>query len=403
MAYEWFIAGRYLQAVRRRGFVSFITGFAIIGIAIGTAAVIIALSILAGFEKEIKEKVFGFITHIQVVGFQGQPLENYESNMARIKSEVSGVRGIAPVVAREAMIRASDRVDGVVLHGIDPSRDISRIRDYLIEGSFLQHSDSEPQILIGAKLARSLSIALGGRVVLFALNPGAATSAPRAKAFQVVGIFESGMAEYDDMYVYTNLKDAQHLFRLDDVVLAYDILVNDLDSASIIAASIQKLLGYPHHGRTAPQLYRNLFAWIELQKKPAPIILGLIILVAAVNVIGTLLMLVLEKTVDIGVLRSLGARKKSIRRLFHLQAVFIAGVGVGLGNILALGLCWAQLEYRLFRLPSDIYYMTTVPILLIPTNFLIVTLVVCTVCMIAASIPARAASRLDPIASIRFR
>jgi lipoprotein-releasing system permease protein len=370
---------------------------------LGTAAVIIALSILAGFEKEIKEKVFGFISHVQVVGFQGQPLDQYEASVKKVGQTIPQVRAITPVVAKEALIRAGENVDGVFLKGIDLKTDFSAASRYIIAGRYLSSQDSaDAGMVIGRKLAAKLDVDVGSRVVVLAIPRSAGGIVPRAAAFRVVGIFESGMSEYDDLYAFTTLSRAQALFQLGDAVLGYDILVRDPADASMVAAQVQSALGYPHYARTAPQLYKNLFAWIELQKKPAPIVLGLIIVVATVNIIGTLLMLVLDKMHDIGVLRSLGATPAAIRRVFILHGGLIGVLGIAFGNLLAYALCWVQLTFKPFSLPSDIYYMSSVPILLEPESFVVVSLFALTLCLSAAVLPARVASKIDPIQSLRY-
>lgn len=403
MSYEWFIAKRYIFSKRRSRFISFITGFSVLGVTLGTAALIITLSILAGFEKEIKDKVFGFITHVQVQGFQGQTLYDHQKSVALVKEKISGVKGISPFVAKEAMIRAGGNVDGIYLKGIDVGNDISQTRKYMKAGKYLTGSSTEEnEIVVGRKLARKLNVDIGDKVIVFGLPKGEGNFQPRASTFIIVGIFESGMAEYDDVFAYTELSKAQKLFSLGDGVLGYDVIVASLQNANKIASEIQAVLGYPHYAHTATQLYRNLFAWIELQKKPAPILLGLIIIVAVVNIIGTLLMMVLEKMQDIGALKSLGASQKGIQHVFLLQGMFIALTGIFLGNLLAFGLCYLQLEFKFFSLPSDIYFMSAVPILLKWENFVLVSFVVVILCFLSSLLPAKAAAKLDVIISLRF-
>lgn len=406
MRYEWFIAKHYLHASRRAGFVSFITVFAILGVTIGTAAVIVALSIINGFEKEIKEKVFTFTSHVQVVGFQNQALSNYRHSIELVAATIPEVTTIAPFVAKEAMIRFKDKVDGIFLKGIDPTSDVQVSRHYLTEGQFLDKESRDPELIIGKKLADRLGVSLHEKVVVFGIpRQGGGNFAllqPRAMVFRVVGMFESGMSEYDDIYVYTTLEKAQSLFQLNESVLGFDVFLKDLNDAGRVAQQIQHLLGYPHYARTAAQLYRNLFAWIELQKKPAPILLGLIIIVATVNIIGTLLMLVLEKVHGIGVLKSIGASQGDIRAIFLIQGFVIAMVGVVLGNLLAYGLCWIQMTLKPFSLPSDIYFMSFVPVMMHATDFVLVSGIVLVLCVAAALLPSRAAARLDAINILRF-
>lgn len=404
MSYKWFIAKRYISSSRKSRFISFITGFSIVGVTLGTAALIITLSILGGFEKEIKEKVFGFMTHIQVQGFQGQPLFNYQRSIALVKEKVPNVQNISPFVAKEAMIRAGDNVDGIFLKGISVDSDASNINLYIKEGKYLSKNISDKsEIVIGKKLARKLDVGVGDKVIVFGLPSGQVSYQPRASVFFVTGIFESGMAEYDDLYAFTNLTDAQRLFGLGESVLGFDVVVDSIPKAITIANQIQEVLEYPHYVRTAAQLYRNLFAWIELQKKPAPILLGLIVIVAIVNIIGTLLMMVLERTQDIGILKSLGSSAADIQKIFLIQGMFIAGIGVAIGNLLAFVLCYLQLELQFFSLPSDIYFMSTVPILLKWENFVIVSAIVLLLCFVSSLLPSKAAAKLDAVTTLRFR
>lgn len=404
MSYSSFIAKRYSQSARRKGFLSFISSIAIIGVMLGTAALIIALAVLGGFEQEISEKVVGFTSHIQVVGYSAQPLVNVEENVTRMERSSPLVKAVQPFLAREALIRAGESVDGIFLKGIEPSRDLSAVSRYIVEGKYdiSRSAGSLPNIVVGKKLARKLSINIGQKVTVFGPGRAGELGNMRVMQFKVVGIYESGMAEYDDVYAFTSLKDAQILFQYGDAVSGYDIMLTDLDSADAVARLVQDALGYPHYARTVFQNYRNLFSWIELQKKPVPIILSLIIIVATVNIIGTLLMMVIGKTKEIGILKSLGATRRGIVGIFVRQGLRIGLVGTLLGNILAFTLCAVELQFRFLSLPSDIYFMTSVPILLKPEFFALVSFVSITLCYLCSLVPAWLASRIDPVRAIRF-
>jgi lipoprotein-releasing system permease protein len=404
MGYPTFIARRYLRSRRNAGFFSFIAAIAVLGVALGTAALIIALTVLGGFEREITEKVVGFTSHVQVLAFQNQPLRHADRNMATMTDSIPAIRSVSPFVFREALIRSREGVDGVLLKGIDPQNDNSTTRRYIVAGSYdlEREQGGTPRLVLGRKLAVRLGLGLGDRATIFGIDGFTDNGKARVMQFTVTGIYESGMAEYDDVYAYTDLADAQSLFQMGDAVSGYDLLLSTVDSAASVADRVQDLLGYPHYGRTVFQTYRNLFSWIELQKKPVPIILGLIIIVATVNIIGTLLMMVLDKTREIGVLRSLGATRWGIMRIFLRQGLTIALVGTLLGNLIAFALCEAQLQLRFFSLPSDIYFMSTVPILLLPGNFLLVSAVTIALCLLSSLVPARLAARLQPVTAIRF-
>ncbi|MFN0157702.1 MAG: FtsX-like permease family protein [Bacteroidota bacterium] len=404
MSYSSFIARRYLQSRNNNGFISFITAIAITGVALGTAALIITLSVLGGFEREITQKVIGFTSHVQIQGFQSIPLTNHIQNALLIEDSIEEVQGVAPFVSREALIRSRESVDGIFLKGLDPVRDFSSVGRFIVQGKYevSRQPGTLPSLVIGRKLARKLSLSIGDKATVFGIGRGVDIGQMRARQFRVSGIYESGMAEYDDVYAFTSIEDAQSVFQMGNTISGYDILLTDVDSAEVVASKIEQLLGYPHYGRTVFQNYRNLFTWIELQKEPVPIILGLIIIVATVNIIGTLLMMVLEKTREIGVLIALGATRWGIARIFLRQGLTIAITGTLIGNALGFILCYLQLELGFFSLPSDIYFMTSVPILLRPEYFIIVSLVSIGLCVVSSLLPARLASGLNPINAIRF-
>ncbi|HEX9656960.1 MAG TPA: ABC transporter permease [Bacteroidota bacterium] len=404
MSFTSFIASRHLRSGRGDGFISFITLIAIVGIALGSATLIIALSVLGGFEKEITDKVIGFATHIQVQGFQNLPLRNYEENIEIIRDSIPGIRIISPFVSREALIRSRDGVDGILLKGIDPANDATSARRFIVEGRFdvERAPGSMGNIVLGRKLAAKLSIGLDDKVTVFGIGRSVEPGQMRVMQFRVMGLYESGMAEYDDIYAFTSIADAQTIFQLGESVTGYEILLTNVDSAAVVAARIGELLGYPHYARTMYETYRNLFSWIDLQKKPVPIILGLIIIVATVNIIGTLLMMVLDKTKTIGILMSMGASRGQISRIFLRKGILIGLVGTVLGDLLAFILSYLQLEFKIISLPSDIYFMSSAPVLIVPSHYLLVSAISLAMCLLCSSIPARLASRLTPVNAMRF-
>lgn len=404
MPYSRFIAERYFQSSRRKGFLSFISAIAIIGVALGTAALIIALSVLGGFEHEITEKVIGFGSHVQITGFHNLPVSDYVANTARLEACSPLVRAVQPFAFREVLIRSTESVDGVLLKGIEPSKDLSTVRKYIVEGKYdiSRVAGGLANLVVGKKLASKLAVGVGDKVTIFGVGSVPDMSRMRVMQFRIVGIYESGMAEYDDVYAFTSLADAQILFQYVNAVSGYDVMVTDIDSAKSIAAKVEDLLGYPHYARTVFQNYRNLFSWIELQKKPIPIILGLIIVVATVNIVGTLLMVVMGKTKEIGILKSLGATKRGIMAIFVRQGLGIGILGTLLGNLFAFTVCYGELKLKFLSLPSDIYFMTSVPILLKPEFFAIVSVISLVMCYVCSILPAWLASRIDPIRAIRF-
>ncbi|MGE5315066.1 MAG: ABC transporter permease [Acidobacteriota bacterium] len=409
MSYASYIARRYLQFQRNprnKNFISIVTLIAVAGIMLGVGALIITLTILNGFEKEIKEKVIGFTTHIQVTGFQNQTLSNYAEARRKVLRSVPNVQGISPFAAKEGMVRLGSNIEGIMVKGLDPSSDVSSARKYVVAGTFdLTSADTSiASCVIGKKLASRLQAKLGDTLIVFGLRGSYnAMQPPRIMPFVVKGMYESGMAEYDDLYFFVSMKAAQDLFLFGDAASGFDVMLHDVTQADETAKEIMELLGYPYYARTLFQLYRNLFTWIELQKEPIPIVLGLIIIVAVVNIIGTLLMVVLEKKHQIGILLSMGASKPGIKKIFLYEGIAIGMVGTLLGNMFGYGVCWLQYHFQFFSLPSSIYFMTTVPILFRWQDSVIVSAIAVVLTVLASWIPAMLASRLDPIQSIRFQ
>jgi lipoprotein-releasing system permease protein len=376
----------------------------VLGVTLGVAALIIATSIMNGFEKEIKEKVSGLVSHIQVSSFKSEGLPDYEEAITTIKDSIKGITGISPIVQKEAVLRTKAGVEGLILKGIVPETDVSSAQSKLLRGEFnLAPIDSIfSRLVVGNKLADKMKIDVGSKVIVFGLTgiPSPANT-PKIKQFIVSGIYESGLREYDDMIVYTDLITAQKTFALGESVTGIEIKLNNIDSAEIASNIIKRVAGYPYYPRSLFRLYKPLFTWVELQKAPTPIILGLIIIVATFNIVGTLLMLVLEKTQSIGILKSLGSSRGGIMKVFLANGLIIGIVGIVFGNILGLGICLAELKYRFFSLP-EIYYMKNVPILIEPMQVLFISLLALLLTFLATIVPAYLASRLDPVRSLRF-
>jgi len=408
MSFTMLVARRFLQfrrSANTQSFISFVTLISIIGVALGVASLIIALTILGGFEKELKEKVVGFTTHIQITTYTNQPVRYYQNVEKKLRDEVPEIRSVSAYIAKEGMVNFGDATEGIIVKGIESSDSAAGIGKYLTAGALDLSMIDEGLYgcVIGRKLLTTLGASLHDTLLVFGLQGHIQTSiAPSVMAFVVNGIYESGMSEYDDIYFFVGIPAAQQLVNYENAVTGFEVMVRDVDQVQPAADRIIEVLGYPFTARTLYQLYRNLFTWIELQKEPIPIILGLIIAVAAVNIIGTLLMLVLEKRKQIGILRSLGASASSIRSIFVMNGVIIAFVGTLLGNAAGFLVCWIQQQYQIISLPSTIYFMKTVPIHFRAEHFLIVSSVSIVLCILASYIPARLASRMDPIKAIRL-
>lgn len=405
MSFPFFVSKKFTLAKRDTRFITLISSISIIGIALGVATLIIALSILEGFKETIQKKIIDFDAHIQVTSYHVL-LPNYKNIMPNIKA-ILGPYGkdVSPFASNLTIISSKYSQEGVNLKGIFPDNESLKLQENIIDGQYNFINSGEPSLIIGKKLADKLFIKVGSEVTVFALNKNEIPSAdnpPNIQRFKVTGIFESGMAEYDDLIAYTDLKSAQTLFNFGDNITGYDIKLNDISKIDSLTFVLSKKLRYPHSVKSIYQKHRNIFTWIELQKKPIPIVLGLIIMVAVFNIISSLLMIVLEKTNAIGILKSLGASNNQITQIFIYQGLFLTIIGIFIGNLLAFILMSVQLKFNIITLPSSVYFTSTVPIILNTKIFLVVTAITFCLCLFAAYIPSRIASRVEPISSLRF-
>jgi lipoprotein-releasing system permease protein len=406
MFFPFYISKRFVSSRKDSGFISFISGISIAGIALGVATLIIALSILAGFERTITNKIVDFDSHIQITSYTGT-LTNYQIVLPILKEKLSpNIISINPFVSQLAIVSGKTIKDGISIKGIRPEDDWKAIQKDIISGKYeLNEKKSLPSIIIGKKLADKLMVKVGDRISVFALNKNKIPSPqnmPNIQRFMITGIFESGMAAYDDLVAYVNFDDAQKLFNIGNDISGYDIRVSDISKIDSLSNYLSDHLNYPYAVRSIYQIHRNIFTWISLQKKPIPIILGLIIIVAVFNIVGTLLMIVLEKTNAIGTLKSLGAKRKQIISIFIYQGCYLAIAGVLIGNVIAFLLTELQMRYKIISIPSDIYFMSSVPVFISSQNFIVVSIATFVLCIIASLVPSLIASEIQPISSLRF-
>lgn len=410
------MAIRYLRSARGREegrrFVRFITYVAVGGVALGTAALLLALSIVRGFSTEIEAKIVGFGAHVQVESFQDEPLEAADELQTELAA-MDGVVHVAPVVQEFALLRRSAQdIDGVAIWGTADAPEF--IRENLIVGRFTTAPDSagRPGLVLGSRLAGLLGIDVSDVVTSFSMRAEEAASrnvlsglvAPRVKQFYVAGIYETSLSNFDELYAYTSIDAARELLGYeDDEVTRFDLTLTDVEQARVLAEEIEDRLGFPVMARSIYDVYSGLFAWVNLQEGIIPIVISVIVVVAAFNIIGTLLMMILEKTREIGILESLGASRTSLRKMFLWLGLLIGIVGTLIGEIIALGLALLQKEYALIPLPEEAYYMKTAPIELNSLDFVLVGVIAILLCTLAAYLPARVASRVEPIRAIHFR
>lgn len=393
-----------------RSFLRFITYVAIGGITLGVAALLLALAIVRGFSREIKNKIVGFGAHIQVTNYvQNEPLDKGSTLRAEL-TRMDGIARVSPVVEQPVLLRHSrDAVDGVVLLGVEQVP--SYLRDRVTKGTFDLQKDREgrPGLVVGKELAARLGLEVGQLVTSFALQKGSSKGGsvgikpPRVKQFRVSGIYDTSLEDIDGVYIFSSISPARWLGNVPaPSVSSFNVTVDEVSRIDSLATQIENRFGFPVAARTIYQQYAGLFAWVDLQQSIIPLVIGVIVVVAAFNIIGTLLMLILEKTREIGILKSLGTSGRALKRLFLSLGLLIGIVGTGIGAALALSLALLQQQFGIISLPAEAYYMTTAPIGLNPLDFALVGVVTIFLCGAAAYIPARVAARVQPVRAIRF-
>ncbi|RJP82807.1 MAG: ABC transporter permease [Candidatus Zixiibacteriota bacterium] len=408
-SYELFIARRYLRSKRRTGFISLISYISIAGVTIGVAALVIVLSVMNGFETEVRDRIIGADAHIRLGTLRETGLAAPDS-VAQIVRGMRHVTGVTPYIMDKGMVRRGQRTEGVIARGIDPATvgQVSDLPQHLVAGGMhLDRRDATgaenlPGIILGRYLADRLYATLGDTVVLF--SPGAAgpLAQPRAKQFHVAGIFETGLYEYDDVFAYLSLAEAQDLFRMPGLVTGLEVRLDHYERAAEVKDALIAELGMPYFPRTWFEMHRNLFSWMKIEKWITFILLSLIIVVAAFNIISSLIMVVLEKRKDIGILKSMGATNAGIRRIFIYEGLAVGVIGTVLGTILGWGLCNLQMRYHFFSLPPDVYFLNELPILMQASDFVLVALAALGLCLLAALYPASKAASLVPVEAIRY-
>lgn len=401
-----------------------ITFISIAGIFLGVAALIIVLAVMNGFEAELRSKILGINSHIVLTEYGG-PMENHQKVMGEVE-KVPGVTAATPFIYSQAMLRRSGEITGVVLRGLDPETatkviDLGKMEagslSYLTAGGRSglgpgKDAEDLPGLIVGKELAKNLGISLFDKVEI--LSPmGISTPmgmVPRIKPFVVVGIFDSGFFEYDATLAFTSLKDSQDLMNMEGRVTGLEIKVNDIYEARAIAERIVDRLGFPFWARDWMQMNKNLFAALKLEKRVMFIILALIVLVAAFNIICTLIMVVMEKNKDIAVLKTMGATSRSIMKIFVMQGLIIGSVGTFLGSVAGVAIAenlsaisrHVENLFGIKILPSDVYYLSSLPSQVNYWDLVVIVLGSLLISFLATLYPSWNASRLDPAEALRY-
>lgn len=391
MNWELFISWRYFTAKRKERFISLISLISVLGIALGVLALIVIISVMNGFDRELRERIVGVNPHIYIEKAGG--IDNAQELLAAL-DRADKVAGASPFINGDALLKTNEVATGVLLRGIDPSRErkVSNIEKYLLAGS-LDLNDMD--IVIGKELAKRFYLNLGDKVSII--------SSARGKAFNfnVAGIFGSGMYEYDLKLVLTNIKAAQKIFDLPGLVGGIGLRLDNLYQAPDVRNSLQKTLGYSYLVRDWMSMNENLFSALKLEKITQFVIAALIVAVAAFSIISTLIMMVMEKTKDIGILKAIGATNRAIKKIFTFQGLIIGLLGTGLGAAGGILLCHLLQTYEFIKLPAY-YFVEKLPVQMRGMDLAIIMATALSISLLATIYPAWQAGKLNPADTLRY-
>jgi lipoprotein-releasing system permease protein len=412
LPYELFIGLRYTRAKRRNHFISFISLTSMLGIALGVAALITVLSVMNGFQNELRTRILGVASHVEITG-PGDMLSDWQA-VAKVAAADPHVAGTAPYVNAQGMLTYDGAVRGAIIRGILPEREeqVAAFASHMKSGSLTALKPGEFGIVLGAELARALAVIVGDKVTLIAPQ-GQVTPAgivPRLKQFRVVGIFEIGMFEYDSGLALIQLEDAQRLYRMQDQVSGVRLKLHDLYQAPQVAADLLPMLGADAYVTDWTRSHVNFFRAVQMEKNVMFIILLLIVAVAAFNIVSTLVMAVTDKQPDIAILRTLGAAPSGIMAVFIVQGALIGVIGtligVGGGVLLALNIhVVVPFIERLFHvhfLAKDVYYISELPSQLEWRDVITIAAVSFVLSLLATLYPSWRASRVNPAEALRY-
>jgi lipoprotein-releasing system permease protein len=404
MNYELFIATRYLKARRKQAFISVITFISMLGITIGVMALVIALALITGFQKDVQDKILGATSHIIVSDISGEGLADYRSLMDKIKT-VKGVEVVSPVVYEMVLISGPYRSRGVMLKGIDFDLD-KRHSPWLakLEQGRLPTPAPRDEILLGRRLAFDIGANTGDVVdVLTAstrLSP--VGPVPRTKKFVVSGIFSTGLYEFDSSTALISLATAQKLFRMEGRISQLQIMISDIFQAGKVADELTRILPPSALVTTWMELNRSLFSALKLEKNIMFLTISLIVFVAALNIVATLILMVMEKTRDIGILMAIGASAKSIQKVFFYQGAMIGVIGTAAGVGLGLLCCWLANTFELIKVPVDIYQISFVPFHIKIFDLAMIIGVSLVISLLSTLFPSHRASKVDPVIALKY-
>ena len=389
-----------------------IVGIAMFGIAMSLAVMIVAVAIVTGFKKEISSKVTGFGAHIQILNldsnlsYETAPVPGNLASVEKLK-QISGIKNVQPFAIKAGIIKTSDEIHGAVLKGIDGSYDWTFIQKNLSEGTLFTVNDSvrTDKVVLSGSTARLLNLGVGDRFTMYFIQ-----DPPRARTFTISGIYNTSLEQFDLLYIFADIKQVQRLNNWDEgQVSGYEVLIDKMEDLPKLAGEVREQVAFEFLDdgsrlkvETITQKNTQIFDWLNLQDMNVVVLIILMLLVAGFNMISGLLILILERTNMIGILKALGTSNVSIRKIFMYQSSYLALLGLLWGNLFGLGICLAQKYLNLISLDPTSYYLDTVPINLNPVHLLILNVGTMMITFLFLLIPSGIIARISPDKSIRF-
>ena len=404
LPFELHVAFRYLLAKRKQAFISVISAISTLGVTVGVMALVIALALMTGLQQELRDRIVGSNPHIYVWNSKG--IQDYHAEAAKLR-QVPHVLGAAPAILGQGLITASGETQPLQVKGIDPAleQEVTNLKGAITAGSLDAMTGAEGEldgILLGKDLAAKLAVNPGDDVSLtlgVTLTP--AGLLPRTRRMKVAGIFTLGLFEFDSAYGYLTLDAAKRVLAKDQVDYI-QLRVDDIYAAPRIAESIPETLGAQYMTTDWADMNKSLFSALGLEKMAISLTIGLIVMVAALNIVASLILLVMEKHRDIAILKTMGASARSVTRIFMMQGLIIGVIGTAVGATAGYVLTQVLTRYKLIRVPADVYQMSYVPFRVLPLDIIVVVVGAVLICFVATLYPSRQAAKLDPVQALRY-
>jgi lipoprotein-releasing system permease protein len=429
MGWELFVGFRYLRSRRRENFVSVITLISTLSVLLGVMVLTIVLSVMTGFEEDLRSRILGLHAHLSLSDRLGRGMIDTPNELAKLMAEDPRVVAAAPVISSQMLVSARGRMYGVYARGVEPgsSSSVHGITEFVVEGSADSLGTRQrvaappvrlgeepaagagdapplPTVMIGRELAQRLGVALGETVTLMVPNLSATPlgALPRSRRFVVAALYDSGLVEYDSGLVYLGIEEARSLLGLGPVATGVEAVLHDPYSAPAVARDINDKLGLPYYAESWTEVHRNVFEALKLEKTVYFLVLLLIILVSSFTIVSALYMIVMEKRRDIAVLKAMGAPDRSVAAIFVAKGLLIGCFGTAAGVLLGYLACLALDRYEFIDLPEGVFYVSTLPVRIVASNFAMVAAASVTICLGACLFPAWKAARVIPVDVLRY-